>query len=374
MADYYDLLDVERDADAGTIKSAYRKLALQYHPDRNPGDTEAEDTFKQINEAYAVLSDDDKRARYDRFGSADGGAQFNGDIFDIFASVFGQSGFGDVRSARQRGQAGEDLQTQLTITLEQARSGESVPIEIERLGACARCDGSRAEPGTDKITCTTCGGVGQVRAQAQSLFGTVMTARICPQCGGSGELVVEPCSECRGQGRTSQSSTVEVTLPKGIDAGYRLRIPQQGNAGVDGGPPGDLYVYIELEPHEDLHRDEDDLHFDLQVGLAQAALGSSFEVPTLDGPEVIDLPPGTQPGTEVRLRGRGMPRLRQIGMGDQIVTVRVGVPRKLSPKARELLQAYAEEAGEEIHERDTLVDRIKGLFGRRKKDRETTEA
>ena len=375
MADYYDLLSVPRDADAKTIKSAYRKLALQYHPDRNPGDTEAEDTFKQINEAYAVLSDPEKRSHYDRFGSVEGGAQFSGDIFDIFASVFGASGFsGSVRGARQRGQQGEDLQAQLTITLEQARSGEAVPVDIERLGACERCHGSRAEPGSDKITCTTCGGAGQVRVQAQSLFGTVMTAQICPQCSGTGEIVVEPCTQCRGQGRSRQQSSVEVTLPKGIDAGYRLRIPQQGNAGVEGGPPGDLYVYIELAPHEHLRRDEDDLHYDLELGPAQAALGSSFEVPTLDGFEVIDVPPGTQPGAEFRLRGKGMPRLRQIGMGDQIVTARVVIPQKLSPRARELLESYAEETGEEIHERETLVERIRGLFGKRRKERETTEA
>ncbi|MEJ2287560.1 MAG: molecular chaperone DnaJ, partial [Deinococcales bacterium] len=368
MADYYELLGLDRDADAAQVKAAYRRLALKYHPDRNPGDHEAEETFKNINEAYAVLSDPEKRSRYDRFGSVDESATFTGDIFDIFASVFG----GNVAGARprQRGQPGEDLEAQLAVTLEQARDGATVEIELNRYTTCDRCHGDRADPdGEGKKTCPTCHGAGQVRAQAQSFFGTVVTTRTCPQCQGLGQIVTEPCTKCAGLGRMETRDPVEVKLPRGIDGGYRLRVTGAGNAGVDGGPPGDLYLFIEMAPHEHFTRDGDDLRFDLHVGLAQAALGSSFEVPTLDGAEVVDVPPGTQSGTEVRLRGKGMPRLRQIGNGDQVVRIVVDTPAKLSPKARELLLAYADEAGEAIHERESLMERVKHLFGGRRKDK-----
>jgi molecular chaperone DnaJ len=370
--DYYEALGVSRDADGHTIKSAYRKLALKYHPDRNPGDREAEEKFKQINEAYAVLSDAEKRGRYDRYGSADPQVQFSGDIFDIFASVFGSSfggnfggGFGG--RARQRGQPGEDLEAALAVTLEQARAGETVRLELERLTVCDRCNGSRAEPGSEgRKTCPTCGGAGQVRAQAQSLFGTVMTAQVCPQCRGLGEVVTTPCGKCLGSGRMKAREEVEVKLPRGIDSGYRLRISQQGNAGIDGAPAGDLYVYIELSPHPHFERREDDLYYRLELGLAQATLGSAFEVPTLDGREVLTIPAGTQPGAEFHLRGQGMPRLRRVGMGDLVVVADVQVPKKLSAKARELLQAYAEEVGEEVIEHETVMERLKGLFGKKK--------
>ncbi len=374
--DFYELLDVSRDADAATIKAAYRKLALKHHPDRNRDDPDAEDTFKRLNEAYAVLSDPEKRARYDRYGEADpgvgmGGAA-NGDIFDIFASVFG-AGFatGGSRTGPTRGQPGEDLEARLTITLEQARAGASVPLSVERMTRCDRCDGDQTEPGKEgRTTCTTCGGVGQVRQQAQSLFGTVMTQRACPRCRGAGSVVTDPCTACSGRGRNLRKDTIEVTLPEGIDGGYRLRVPGEGNAGVDGGPDGDLYVYLDLAPHEHFVRDGDDLRYPLEIGPAQAALGSSFEVPTLDGPEVLEVPAGTQHGTEFRLRGKGMPRLRRSGHGDQIVTVHVSVPKRLSRKAREALQAYAEAVGEPIHEKETLLDRIKDVFQKRKRKRE----
>jgi molecular chaperone DnaJ len=372
MADYYELLGVSRDADAGNIKTSYRKLALKYHPDRNPGNKEAEETFKSLNEAYAVLSDPEKRSRYDRFGSADPQAHYNGDIFDIFASVFGNSGFSGAGfgGAVQRGQPGEDLEASLRVTLEQARDGESVPLTINKLDFCDRCDGSRAEPGSEgKKTCPTCRGAGQVRAQAQSFFGTVVTNQLCPQCQGLGEVVTTPCGKCLGAGRMKGESTVSVKLPRGIDAGYRLRIPRAGNVGLDSAPAGDLYVFIEMAPHEHFTREGDDLHYALPVGIAQATLGSAFEIPTLDEPEAITLPPGTQPGTEVRLRGKGMPRLQSVGMGDLVVTAVVTVPKKLSPKARELIEAYADEADETIEAPETLGKRLRGLFGKKKVER-----
>jgi molecular chaperone DnaJ len=365
MADYYDTLGVPRDADEKTIKGAYRKLALRFHPDRNPGDAEAEERFKAINEAYAVLSDAEKRQRYDRYGSANGaGVEFNGDIFDIFSSVFG-GGMGG-RPA-QRGTPGEDLEVELRVTLAQARAGETVPVEVDRLTVCDRCRGERAEPGgKGKQSCVQCAGTGAVRMQTQSIFGTMVTQATCPRCRGSGSVVQDPCTACRGVGRKTERATVNVGLPKGIDGGYRLRVPREGNAGLDGAPAGDLYVYIELEPHQDLVRAGDDLYYELHVGFAQAALGSAFQVPTLDGLELFEVLPGTHSGTEVRLRGKGMPRLRQVGHGDQVVRVVVDTPNRLSAKAKELLSAYAAEVGEMVEPPETLLDRLKGIFGGRR--------
>ena len=361
--DYYETLKVARDADGTTIKTSYRKLALQYHPDRNPGDAAAEEKFKEINEAYAVLSDPEKRARYDRYGTADPQVGVGGDIFDIFASVFG-GGFGGGAGARvRRGQDGEDLETSLTITLEEAREGATVTTTVSRLTVCDRCEGSRAEPGSEgRKTCPTCRGAGAVRAQAQSFFGTVVTNQTCPQCRGLGEVIITPCGKCLGGGRMRVDDEVEVGLPRGIDGGYRLRLTGAGNVGVDGGRSGDLYVYTELEPHPHFTRQGDDLHYRLPLGLVQAALGCAFEVPTLDEPEVLNVPAGTQPGAEFRLRGKGMPRLRGAGTGDLVVTAEVEVPKKLNQRARSLLEAYAEEVGEKVEAHETLLERVRGFF------------
>jgi molecular chaperone DnaJ len=377
MSDYYAILEVERTADGKTIKAAYRKLALTYHPDRNPGDSAAEEKFKAINEAYAVLSDDEKRARYDRYGSVDDSIPMGGDIFDIFASVFGTNFGGNFAGgrARQRGQPGEDLEAELTITLEQAHEGATVAVEIERMKACHHCHGDRAEPGSNgKSTCARCAGSGQVRVQAQSIFGAVVTARTCPDCHGEGQIITEPCRVCNGRGRQISRDSIDVTLPRGIDGGYRLRVPREGNAGLDGAPAGDLYLYLQMEPHAYLERAGDDLHFQLEVGFAQAAMGASFVIPTLDGTEELDIPAGTQPGAEFRLRGLGMPRLRQGGNGDQVVTVKLVVPKKLSTQAREHLEAYAQEIGEVTAQPKPVAEKVKGFFqGRRKKGRQQEE-
>ena len=243
MPDYYALLGVERTADAGEIKAAYRRLALKYHPDKNPGDTAAEDRFKQINEAYAVLSDDEKRSRYDRFGTVDDSMPMGMDIFDIFASVFGGSMSGMGRAGRAQGLQGEDLEVEVEVTLEQAWAGETLAVPVERMAACEHCHGDRAEPGSNgKHACPTCRGAGQVRTHAQSLFGTVMTTRPCPECRGEGQVITEPCTVCAGRGRQLRQTHVDVPLPKGIDGGYRLRVQGAGNAGLDGGASGDLYV------------------------------------------------------------------------------------------------------------------------------------
>jgi len=365
MPDYYALLGVERTASAGDIKSAYRRLALKYHPDRNPGDKAAEDKFKQINEAYAVLSDDEKRGRYDRYGTV-GDAPVGMDIFDIFASVFGGSAGGmGMGRGRTRGHPGEDLEVEVQVTLEQAWAGETVQVPIERMESCEHCHGERAEPGSNgKHDCPTCGGVGQVRSQAQSLFGTVMTTRTCPECRGDGQVITEPCTVCAGRGRQARQTEVDLPLPKGIDGGYRLRVPQAGNAGVDGGPKGDLYVYVAMAQHPHFTRDSDDLVHELEIGIAQAALGGSFEVPTMEGTEPLAIPSGTQPMTEFRLRGRGMPRLRQSGRGDIVVVAKVVVPTRLENEAREHLEAYAAEVGEVIDEHETVGEKVRGLFGK----------
>lgn len=357
--DYYEVLGVSRDADADEIKRAYRALALRHHPDRNPGDAAAAERFKQINEAYAVLSHAEKRSQYDQFGrvgpqgSPFGGADFGGaDLLDLFNSVFGDTGlFGQARPGRGRARAarGEDLQVEATITLEQARAGAEMELEVDRLAACERCRGGRAEPGGKGLQpCATCGGAGQVRQQQRTILGNFVTAAPCPTCRGAGELNPEPCTACHGRGRTIREEKVSVTLPRGIDGGYRLRVAGAGNHGLQGGPPGDLYVLLALEPHPELERDGEDLRYRLPLGIAQAALGGIFQVPTLDGPEPVEVAAGAQPGDTLRLRGKGMPRLQARGEGDLVVTLEVAVPRKLSRRARELLHEYAQEVGEEV--------------------------
>ncbi|HEX2864497.1 MAG TPA: molecular chaperone DnaJ [Deinococcales bacterium] len=371
MTDYYEVLGIGRGADADEIKRAYRALALKYHPDRNPGDKPAEEKFKEINNAYATLSDPERRAHYDQYGSEPsgsdpfaGGNPFGGDLFDLFNSVFGGEGFmggmGANPRARNRAQAGEDLQVETTITLEQARAGADLQIDVDRFATCEHCHGTRAEPGgKGLVTCPTCLGAGQIRQQQRTFLGNFVTMAPCPQCHGAGELNPEPCVECHGRGRKISHDKVTVTLPKGIDGGYRLRVAGNGNAGLNGGPNGDLYVFLEMQPHPHLERENEHLHTNLQVGLAQAALGGKFEVPSLDGPVPLDVPAGTQHGDTLRLKGKGMPRLQGRGEGDLIVTVNLKVPKKLSKRAQELLTEYARETGETL----TPIE-DKGLIGK----------
>ncbi len=359
--DYYELLGVSKSADADEIKRAYRALALKFHPDKNPGNKEAEEKFKQINQAYATLSDPEKRAHFDQYGSepqngspfGQSGGFAGGDLFDLFNSVFGG---GDVfgqqtrgRGGRNRAQRGEDLQVETKINLEQARSGADVIVEVDKLEHCTHCNGARSEPGGKGLqSCQTCGGQGQVRHQQRTILGNFMTAAPCPTCHGTGEINPEPCTVCHGRGRTIKAEKVTVTLPKGIDGGYRLRVSGAGNQGINGGPAGDLYVFLELEPHAHLEREGDNLHYVLPIGIAQATLGGAFAVPTLDGDQTLEVHAGAQPGDTVKLRGKGMPRLQARGEGDLIVTLKVSVPKKLSKRAKELLEEYAKEVGEDI--------------------------
>ena len=373
--DYYEMLGVARSADTDEIKRAYRALALKYHPDKNPGNKEAEEKFKQINEAYAGLKDPETRAQYDATGrvgpqggfDAGGFGGQQGDLFDLFNSVFGGDLFGGQRQGQARGgkrpQRGEDLQVETRITLEQARAGADIEVDVDKLSTCEHCHGGRSEPGGKGLQgCATCGGSGQVRQTQRTILGNFVTAATCPTCKGAGEINPEPCTKCSGRGRTIKQEKVTVQLPKGIDGGYRLRVSGQGNQGFNGGPAGDLYVFLDLEPHEHLTRETDDLHYTLPIGLAQAALGGKFEIPTLDGTQVIEVHAGAQGGDTEKLRGKGMPRLQASGTGELIVTLEVSVPKKLSKRARELLEEYAKEVGEETLHPQTLLQKIGKAF------------
>lgn len=357
--DYYELLGVPRTASADEIKSAYRKLALKYHPDRNKEDGAAE-KFAQINEAYAVLSDEEKRAHYDQFGSAPGpggmpgGDPFGGagagfDPMDIFEQLFGGMG------GRGRGPArGDDLETEVHITFEQARAGAEIEVDVDRLTECERCDGSRTEPGgKPPKVCSVCQGAGAVRAQARTIFGVVETQQVCQNCRGEGKSIIDPCTNCQGRGRRLKQEKVKVKLPRGIDEGYRIRVAGEGNEGPGGS--GDLFVHIEMKPHSDLLREAEHLIYRANIGFATAVLGGKIIVPTLDGSQEVEIKGGTQHGDLHRLRGQGMPRLQGVGSGDLVVEYLINVPKpsQLDEEAQNALRAYAEAMGDEVPDKHT---------------------
>lgn len=357
--DYYEILGVGRDASLDEIKKAYRRLARQYHPDASPGDPTAEEKFKQINEAYAVLSDPEKRARYDAYGevggAADLGSPFAGiqDLFDMFF------GTGRPRGPRPREpKRGADLRLDLDITLEEAFSGVEKELEVPRVERCPICDGTGARPGSPPVTCSRCRGTGQVETVSDSLLGRFVSIRTCPTCGGEGTVVTDPCPDCGGLGRVRRVRHIRVKVPAGADSGLRLRLAEEGEPGTRGGPPGDLYVDVHVRPHRFFRRDGDDLHCEVTVSFIQAALGTLLEIPTLDGSARVKVPEGTQPGAVVRLRGAGMPRLRGGGRGDLHVHLDVRTPTGLSPREKELLRELAAIRGEGVKEKD------KGLWGR----------
>jgi molecular chaperone DnaJ len=348
--DYYEILGVRRDASQEDLKRAFRRLAMQHHPDRNPGDPAAAERFKEINEAYAVLSDPEKRRAYDRFGHAgvgqagvgQGGPGFGGfegfGFGDIFESFFGDA-FGSFgRRATGRSARGDDLRYDLTISFEEAYRGTEKEIEVPRLVTCQTCGGTGAQPGTGWETCGTCGGSGQVRRQAHSIFGAVVNITTCPSCSGAGRVLRTPCGACHGQGRVERRRRLSVRIPPGVDTGSQIRLSGEGEAGLRGGPPGDLYIVLKVKPHPQLRRQDEDVFYDLRINMIQAALGDRIEVPTLDGPVESAVPPGTQPGQTFRLAGRGMPDVRTGRRGDQFVKVQVVIPRDLSPEQRDLLR------------------------------------
>jgi molecular chaperone DnaJ len=354
--DYYEILGVARTATAIEIKRAYRKLAKKYHPDVYKG-PDANVRIKDINEAYEVLSDEQKRAAYDRFGHAgvSGAAGAGGpgaygpggfgDIGDIFEEIFGGGfGFGRGGGRRNGPSRGADIRFDLTIEFEEAVLGAEKEIEISRHETCPRCHGSGAELGTQPMKCPTCNGQGQVRQRQQTIFGSFVNVTTCPRCKGSGEIVTTPCRECHGSGHVAVTRRLRVKIPAGVQDGTRIRLPGEGEPGQRGGQQGNLYVFLTVKPHKLFRRIEDDILLELPVNIAQAVLGSEVEIPTLDGPKLVKIPTGTQPGKVLRLRGLGVPHLRGNGRGDMLVTVNVHIPKtsELNDEQRELFHKLAE--------------------------------
>ena len=362
--DYYDVLGIPRDASDEDVKKAFRKLALEYHPDRNRSDG-AEERFKEVNEAYQTLSDSRKRADYDRFGhaaaSANGGRGFEGfegfgGFGDIFDAFFG-GGFGAQANAANAAKRGSNIRISLTVDFEEAVFGVEKSIEIDRVEVCGRCRGSRGEPDSGSESCAACKGSGQVRRSQQGIFGQFVQVTTCSTCGGEGRVITNPCSNCAGAGRERRARRLAITIPAGIDAGAQIRLTREGEAGINGGPPGDMYVAVSVREHEIFERDGYDIHYAMPISVSQAALGAKLEVPTLEGGGELEVPPGTQPGTMFRLRNKGVPHLRDSRRGDQIVTAEVEIPASLSREQRQIFEALAESFGE-----TNVGDGGKGFF------------
>jgi len=367
--DFYEVLGVARDADDKALKSAYRKMAMKYHPDRNPNDDEAEGNFKEVNEAYDALKDAEKRAAYDRFGHAafeqgmgrGGGPGFGNDfsstMSDIFDEFFGGGGGGRGRRGADRG---SDLRYNMDVDLEDAFAGKTVEINVPTSASCTTCSGSGAKPGTSPKVCSACGGAGRVRA-TQGFF---TVERTCIACQGRGEVIGEPCSDCAGAGRVTQERTLSVNIPAGIEDGTRIRLSGEGEAGVRGGPAGDLYIFVSLRPHAFFQRDGADLFFRAPISLTTASLGGQFDVPTMDGGKTrVKVPEGTQTGKQFRLRGKGMPVLRSSKVGDMYIQVVVETPRNLSRRQRELLEEFDSVSSKDNHpDSSGFFARVKDFF------------
>lgn len=377
--DYYDVLGVSKTATADEIKKAYRKLARQYHPDVNKDNPEAAEKFKEASEAYSVLSDEQKRAQYDQFGHAafeNGGAGgaggfggfegfggFGGggmeDIFDMF---FGGQGRGS-RGSNAGPQRGADLRFDLEITFEEAAFGLEREISLYCDEQCPHCHGNGAEPGSKVETCPECHGSGEIRFTQNTMFGQMTNVRPCPKCHGEGKIISEPCKECRGQGTVKKNKKLKVKIPAGVDNGSRLRVAGEGEAGVKGGPSGDLYVYLYVKPHKFFERDGTTVYCEVPINIVQATLGDEIKVPTLDGQVVMKVPEGTQPGKVLRLKGKGIPSLRNSTRGDQLVRIKVVVPQKLNEKQKDALRKFAEISKDNINpEEKGFLNKIKDLF------------
>ena len=374
--DYYEVLGVDKSASDDEIKKAYRKKAKEFHPDLHPGDKEAEDKFKEANEAYEVLSDPDKKSKYDRFGHAGvdpnygaggpsggfGGMDF--DLGDIFGSFFG-GGFGGGRQANPNApRRGSDTQARVTLSFEEAAKGCKKKVEFTRIELCPECHGSGAASGTSPETCPDCHGRGQVNVQQRTPFGVIQTSKSCSRCGGKGQIIKTPCSKCKGKGAVSKKVTLEVDIPAGIDDRQVLNVGGQGNSGANGGPSGNLHVTVLVRPHPFFERDGYDVWCEVTISFAQAALGDTLEVPTLEGKVRYDVPAGTQPGTVFKLKGRGIQSLNGRGKGDQLVRLIVDVPKNLTSRQKELLREFEKESGSKAPSGD---GNGKGFFGKKKK-------
>jgi molecular chaperone DnaJ len=372
--DYYEVLGVEKGADEAAIKKAYRKMAMQYHPDRNPGNKEAEEKFKEANEAYEVLSDPSKKARYDQFGHAGVGGNgqggfegFSGAGFggfdDIFGDIFDMFGGGSGRR-RSGPQKGADLKYEYTISFEEAAFGADKEINISRHENCDTCHGTGAKPGTDKKTCPQCKGTGEVRYAQRTPLGQFVNVKTCDACHGDGTIIEQPCDTCRGAGKIRKERKIHIKIPAGVDTGSVIPLRGEGEPGTKGGPTGDLYIVIRVRPHEIFQRDGNDVICEIPITFVQATLGDEFIVPTLDGKVKYKIPEGTQTGTIFRLKGKGIPSLRGYGRGDHYVKVVVEIPKKLNDKQKELLKQFADQMGEDVHEqRKTFFDKVKDVFG-----------
>ena len=373
--DYYEVLGVSKGASEADLKKAYRKLAKESHPDLHPGDKAAEARFKEINEAYEVLSDGEKRAKYDQFGHAGvdpnfgAGGGFGGfggfDMGDIFSSFFG-GGFGEQRSARTGPRKGGDVRVSLSITLEEAAFGCKKEITVSHLESCDSCKGTGSAEGTTAEVCSHCHGSGSVRVQQRTMFGSMTTTTVCPNCRGEGKIIHQPCKGCGGSGAVRKQKTISVNIPAGIDEGQAISLRGQGDVGKNGGGPGDLIVGIQIKPHPQLQRRGNTIYLEQSISFVQAALGAEMEIPTLDGQVKYTIPEGTQTGTTFRLREKGVPNLNGRGRGDQLITVKLETPQKLTAEQKEALRHFAEAMGE-IPPSEEEAASTKGFFDKKRK-------
>lgn len=369
--DYYEVLGVQKGASADEIKKAYRKEAKKYHPDLHPGDKAAEAKFKEINEAYEVLSDEDKKARYDQYGHAGvdpnfgaGGGGFGGfeDFGDIFSNIFG-GGFGGGSARRNGPRRGGDIRKTVELTFEEAAFGCKRKITLDKMESCDTCHGSGAKPGTTAATCGRCGGTGQVTTQTRTPLGYMRSTGVCPECHGEGKIIKEPCTACHGSGRVRVQKTIEIDIPQGINDGQTIQISGGGEPGAKGGPSGDLLVTIRIKKHNIFRRDEFDVYINMPITFAQAALGACIKVPTISGVVEYDIPPETQTGSVFRLRGKGIPYIRGKGRGDQYVTVEVETPKNLTQKQKDLLREFDGTVEEKNYKnRKGFIDMMKEIF------------
>ena len=374
--DYYEVLGVQKGASDDEIKKAYRKMAKKYHPDVNPGNAEAEAKFKEANEAYEILSDSQKRARYDQFGHAGtdpngfgGGAGFGGfediDLSDIFGSFFG-GGFGGRSSSRRNGpQRGSDISENVVLTFEEAAFGVKKQVKIYRIEDCDECHGVGAKNSSDRQTCPVCGGTGEVRTTQRSPFGQFVNVTTCNNCGGSGNIIKNPCDKCKGKGKIKRSRTIEVNIPAGINHGETVSLRGQGNAGLKGGPAGDLYVTVTLRRHPIFSRNGYEVYCEVPITFVQAALGAEIEIPTIDGMMKYDIPEGTQSGTAFRIKGKGIKSLRSGARGDQIINVIVEVPKNLNSEQKQALEKFGQVTNDKNYKQQKgFFDKIKETFSK----------
>ncbi|MGJ0906262.1 molecular chaperone DnaJ [Clostridium botulinum] len=375
--DYYALLGLEKGASEEDIKKAFRKLAIKYHPDKNKGNKEAEEKFKEINEAYQVLSDPQKKAQYDQFGTTDfngaggfdpsgfGGFDFSdmGGFGDIFDSFFG-GGFSSGGRRKNGPQRGADIETAINLTFEEAVFGAEKEISVNKHENCDNCNGTGAKPGTSAKTCDKCGGTGKIRIQKNTILGSMVTETSCDKCGGSGKVIENPCNKCHGKGKIRKNKKIKVKVPAGVDTGNVIPLRGQGEPGNNGGPTGDLYINIRVDSHPTFKRKGFDVYIEKHISFAQAALGVEIKVPTVDGEVKYEVPAGTQPGTVFRLKGKGVPRINSTARGNQYVTIIVDIPKKLNNKQREALAMYMDASGETVgeKEKDTIFEKIKKGF------------